>query len=61
MNDSCVQVRAQPPTAKNGNLTDYQIEMRELESNQRWERNVSSSASHPGLEHIWCNLGKREL
>lgn len=63
VNDSCVHVRAQPPMAKNGILTDYLIEVGELESNQNngQNENVSFSVSHPGMEHIVCGLGKHEL
>ena len=63
MNDSCAHVRVQTPMSRNGILTDYRIEVEELESNQnsRQNVNVSFSASHPGMEHIWCGLGKHKL
>lgn len=63
MNDSCVHVRVQAPMSRNGILTDYRIEVEELESNQnsRQSVNVSFSVSHPGMEHIWCGLGKHKL
>ena len=63
VNDSCAHVRAQPPMSKNGILTDYRIEVEELESNQNSGQNVnvSFSASRPGMEYIWCGLGKRKF